>query len=87
MTRDVKDYVNSCYDCNRNKSSKHRKYGLIQPLPWHSLSMDLSPKFLCQMDMMPSWSSMAFLITLLAIVVHYLTESLHSLSSRVQQTN
>ncbi|KNZ47788.1 hypothetical protein VP01_6146g2, partial [Puccinia sorghi] len=27
MTRDVKDYVNSCYDCNRNKSLKHRKYG------------------------------------------------------------
>ncbi|KNZ46985.1 hypothetical protein VP01_6776g1 [Puccinia sorghi] len=45
MTRDVKDYVNSCYDCNRNKSSKHRKYGLLQlllilPLPWNSLSMD-----------------------------------------------
>ncbi|KNZ45409.1 uncharacterized protein VP01_8155g1, partial [Puccinia sorghi] len=27
MTRDVKDYVNSCYDCNCNKSSKHQKYG------------------------------------------------------------
>ncbi|KNZ50051.1 putative reverse transcriptase-RNaseH-integrase [Puccinia sorghi] len=45
MTRDIKDYVNSCYDCNRNKSSKHWKYGLLQPLPipplpWHSLSMD-----------------------------------------------
>ncbi|KNZ44750.1 uncharacterized protein VP01_8871g1, partial [Puccinia sorghi] len=46
MTRDVKDYVKSCYDCNPNKSSKHWKYGLLQPLPipplpWHSLSMDL----------------------------------------------
>ncbi|KNZ45489.1 putative retrotransposon nucleocapsid protein, partial [Puccinia sorghi] len=40
MTRDVKDYVNSCYDCNCNKSSKHWKYGLLQPLPWHSLSID-----------------------------------------------
>ncbi|KNZ61060.1 hypothetical protein VP01_1458g3 [Puccinia sorghi] len=34
MTRDVKDYVNSCYDCNRNKSSKHQKYGLLQPITW-----------------------------------------------------
>ncbi|KNZ57881.1 uncharacterized protein VP01_204g6 [Puccinia sorghi] len=45
MTKDVKDYVNRCYDCNRNKSSNHRKFGLLQPLPipplpWHSLSMD-----------------------------------------------
>ncbi|KNZ43997.1 uncharacterized protein VP01_9629g1, partial [Puccinia sorghi] len=27
ITRDVKYYVNSCYDCNRNKSLNHRKYG------------------------------------------------------------
>jgi len=45
MTRDVKDYVSRCYDCNRNKSSNHKKFGLLQPLPipplpWHSLSMD-----------------------------------------------
>ncbi|KNZ43912.1 putative retrotransposon nucleocapsid protein, partial [Puccinia sorghi] len=45
MTRDIKDYVSSCYDFNCNKSLKHRKYGLLQPLPipplpWNSLSMD-----------------------------------------------
>jgi len=45
MTKDVKDYVKCCYDCNRNKSSNHWKFGLLQPLPilplpWHSLSMD-----------------------------------------------
>ncbi|KNZ48705.1 hypothetical protein VP01_5468g1, partial [Puccinia sorghi] len=43
MTRDVKEYVNSCSDCNRNKSSKLWKYGFLKPLPipslsWHSLS-------------------------------------------------
>ncbi|KNZ60783.1 uncharacterized protein VP01_15012g1, partial [Puccinia sorghi] len=42
---DAKYYVNSCYDCNRNKSLKHWKYGLLQPLPipplpWHSISME-----------------------------------------------
>ena len=45
MTKEVRDYVSSCFYCNRNKSSNHRKYGLLQPLPippypWHSLSMD-----------------------------------------------
>ncbi|KNZ45135.1 hypothetical protein VP01_8452g1 [Puccinia sorghi] len=33
MTRDFKNYVNSCYDCNHKKSSNHHKYGLLQPLP------------------------------------------------------
>ncbi|KNZ47711.1 hypothetical protein VP01_6204g2, partial [Puccinia sorghi] len=45
MTRDVKYYVKSCYDCNRNKSSNHWMYGLLQPLPilplpWNSFYMD-----------------------------------------------
>ena len=45
MAKEVKDYVNRCYVCKRNKSSNHRKFGLLQPLPiaptpWHSLSMD-----------------------------------------------
>lgn len=45
MTNDVKDYVSCCYDCSCNKSSNHRKYGFLKPLPippipWHSCSMD-----------------------------------------------
>lgn len=44
MTKEVKDYVSACYDCNCNKSLKHRNYGLLQPLPilphpWHLFSM------------------------------------------------
>lgn len=45
MTKDVREYVASCYQCQRNKVPRHKKYGLLQPLPiaprpWDSLSMD-----------------------------------------------
>lgn len=41
----VKDYVSGCDTCNRNKSSHHKPYGLLQPLPipdtpWSSISVD-----------------------------------------------
>ena len=42
---DVKDYVNSCVSCKRNKYPRHKPFGLIQqlpipPRPWHSISFD-----------------------------------------------
>jgi len=42
---DCKNFVSQCELCARNKSSRHRPYGLLQPLPiperpWHSISMD-----------------------------------------------
>jgi hypothetical protein len=41
----VKKFVVSCDVCQRNKSARHKPYGLLQPLPvpetpWSSLSMD-----------------------------------------------
>jgi transposase InsO family protein len=41
----ISDYINSCDLCQRNKPSRHKKYGLLKPLPvptgpWRSLSMD-----------------------------------------------
>ncbi|KNZ44495.1 hypothetical protein VP01_9101g1, partial [Puccinia sorghi] len=64
---DVKNYVNSCYDCNRNKSSNHRNYGLLQPLPipplpWNSLSMD----FISQIPLLNGYNA------LLVVVDHFL---------------
>ena len=48
MEDDVKDFVKSCETCMRNKKSRHRKFGLLQPLevperPWKSIEID----FLC----------------------------------------
>ena len=45
MEEDVKDYVRACDTCQRNKSSRHRRYGQLEPLevpyrPWSSISMD-----------------------------------------------
>ena len=45
MRTDCKQFVSQCVLCARNKPSRHRPYGLLQPLPvperpWHSISMD-----------------------------------------------
>ena len=41
----IRNYIPSCDTCQRNKSSRHAKYGLLQPLdtpyaPWRSISVD-----------------------------------------------
>ena len=45
LRRNCKSFVSQCVLCARNKPSRHRPYGLLQPLPiperpWHSISMD-----------------------------------------------
>ena len=45
MDAEVMDYVRSCDICQRDKPSRHKKYGLLEPLeapyrPWKSISMD-----------------------------------------------
>ena len=41
----IRNYIRSCDTCQRNKSSRHAKYGLLQPLdtpyaPWRSILVD-----------------------------------------------
>ena len=45
MEEDVRDYVRSCDTCQRDKTHRHKTFGLLQPLdvpyrPWESISMD-----------------------------------------------
>ena len=45
MEEDVKDNVRTCDTCQRDKPSRHRRYGEREPLevpyhPWSSISMD-----------------------------------------------
>ncbi|MCU1415826.1 MAG: hypothetical protein JWN80_3166, partial [Microbacteriaceae bacterium] len=45
VARFVADYVKSCFQCMRTKTQRHKKYGLLHPLPipvrpWSSISMD-----------------------------------------------
>ena len=46
MEEDVKSFIQSCETCMRNKKSRHRQYGLLQPFeiperPWKSIEIDL----------------------------------------------
>src|ERR1700753_3778826 len=46
MRKYIQTYCSSCTECARAKSSRHRPYGLLKPLPiperpWSSISMDL----------------------------------------------
>jgi hypothetical protein len=45
MDEEVREYVRSCDVCQRDKVSRHKRYGLLQPLeilyrPWTSISAD-----------------------------------------------
>jgi len=45
MNERIIDFVQSCPECQRNKASRHRPYGLSSPLelpyaPWQSIAMD-----------------------------------------------
>jgi hypothetical protein len=45
MDDEVDEYVRSCDSCQRNKATRHKKYGLLDPLdvpnrPWEEISMD-----------------------------------------------
>ena len=45
MNEAIVDYIRSCPDCQKDKSRRHRQYGLLSPLelphaPWQSIAMD-----------------------------------------------
>ena len=45
MDSHIEKYIQACPDCQRNKSWRHRRYGLLSPIelpyaPWQSIAMD-----------------------------------------------
>jgi len=45
MSKDIREYVLTCDDCQWNKGSNHKAYGLLKPLPipdrnWEQISID-----------------------------------------------
>src|SRR5204862_7552038 len=45
MDEEIIEYVRTCPECQKNKSRRHRPYGMLQPLelsyaPWKSIAMD-----------------------------------------------
>ncbi len=68
---DVTKYINSCESCARNKVSRHRKYGFLQPLetperPWKSIEID----FLCGLPPSKGY-------TVLMVVVDRFSKMIH----------
>ena len=49
MDTDITEYIQACPDCQRDKSRRHRRYGLLSHLelpyaPWQSIAMDFITK-------------------------------------------
>jgi len=45
LRKDVQGYIAACDTCHKSKTTRHRPYGLLQPLPapdrpWHTITMD-----------------------------------------------
>ena len=45
LRKDVQNYVAVCDTCHKSKTTRHKPYGLLQPLPapdrpWHTVTMD-----------------------------------------------
>ncbi|CAK9782871.1 unnamed protein product [Cutaneotrichosporon oleaginosum] len=73
MCKFIDLYVNGCQTCARNKTPRHKPYGLLQPLPilaapWTSISMDAIVKlpsskgFDCIMIFVDRFSKMAHFV-------------------------
>jgi len=69
----VKKYVTSCDICQRNKSSRHKPYGLLQPLPvpvlpWSSISMD----FIVQLPESKGYTAVLVVVDRFTKMAHFI---------------
>lgn len=73
MDEDIRDYVRSCDTCQRNKSSRHKKFGLLDPLeipyrPWSSISMD----FIVALPVSSGYTQIWVIVDRLTKMAHFL---------------
>ena len=71
MEIDVRDFIKSCETCMRNKKSRQRKYGLLQPLevperPWKSITID----FLCGLPPSKGFTVIVVVVDRFSKMVH-----------------
>lgn len=72
MRQFVKTFVSSCDTCQRNKSPRHKPYGLLQSLPipetpWSSISMD----FIVQLPPSNGFTSILVFVDRLTKMAHF----------------
>jgi len=51
MIEQITDFVQSCLQCQKNKTARHQPYGLLTPMelpyaPWQSIAMDFTTDLL-----------------------------------------
>jgi hypothetical protein len=73
MDEDARDYVRSCDTCQRDEVSRHRRYGLLQPLdipyrPWTSISMD----FITALPESDSYTQIWVIVDRLTKMAHFI---------------
>ena len=73
MDTDVRDYVRSCDICQRDKASRHAKYGLLQSLeiphrPWQDISMD----FITGLPVSDGFDKIWVIVDLLTKMAHFI---------------
>lgn len=72
----VKRFVSSCDTCQRNKTARHKPYGLLQPLPipevpWSSISMD----FIVQLPESKGHTAIFVVVDRLTKMAHFVPTS------------
>jgi hypothetical protein len=81
MRKDINDFVDSCGTCQRNKSPRHKPFGLLQPIPipprpWSSISMD----FIVKLPSSNGFDSILVIVCRLTKQAHFIAcnESINS---------
>jgi hypothetical protein len=81
MRKDIDYFVDSCGICQRNKSPRHKPFGLLQPLPipprpWSSISMD----FIVKLPSSNGFDSILVIVCRLTKQAHFIAcnESINS---------
>ena len=73
MATDIKDYVRSCEDFQKNKAPRHKRHGTFHPLelsyaPWDSISMD----FIIQLPKSEGCSTVWVIVDQFTKIVHFI---------------
>ena len=73
MRKYVKDFVKTCENCQRNKTPRDKKHGLLKPLPipeqpWKSISMD----FVVKLPVSDNFDSICVVVDRLSKQAHFI---------------
>jgi len=72
MRQFIKEYINTCDTCSRNKSPRHKPHGKLHPLsippvPWSSVSMD----FIVELPMSDEYNAIYVCVDRLTKMAHF----------------